>query len=129
MAPVATIKDVTLQGDQIRVNLVLPAGITAPERGFSVPAASADIIGAIAALARPAKNNDAQVKTNLSVLQPGLQIDLTDPTVIPPPPPTADDMAVQAFSSLLQTWRRETNKTSLQIPGADAESARAAVVA
>jgi len=92
-----------LEGDQFRVVLKLPAGLAQGVRTYFVPAGDSNILRTLAAAARPAKNNDAQIKTNLGLLQPGTEIDLADP-VETPPTPSADDVVVGQFGDAVTVW-------------------------
>ncbi len=131
---VATIVESTLVGDQIRVVLKLPAGVSQPDRGYFIPAAVFDPKAAIASAARPAVKNDVAVKNNLAALAPGTTIDLTDPVVDPPPTPpppptpTADDLAVSACAGLVLAYRIAKNKAAVGLPGVDVQAAAASVV-
>ena len=66
--------------------------------------------------------NDALIKANLNLIVKGLQLDLSDPVVDPPPPP---DPAEAPFLADLQTLNRATNRAGLTLKGVDVDTLRA----
>ncbi len=102
MALTGTVAEVTPIGTNVEVLVKLPNGTAGR---YVVSLLNPQIQATLQDLARQAVTpvNDALIKANLTLLVPGLELDLSDPVDVVIPP-TEDDLARQAFSTALSTW-------------------------
>ncbi len=102
MALTGTVAEVTPIGTNVEVLVKLPNGTAGR---YVVSLLNPQIQATLQDLARQAVTpvNDALIKANLTLLVPGLELDLSDPVDVVIPP-TEDDLARQAFSTALSVW-------------------------